>query len=127
MADPTYRGRSFELSMDNGVVFHNTYAPSGTALHYETVAGPTAGASEDVDLHTAEVGPGVFLVGWVEASGMTVTHAMNLTTDRSMPSGPTRPQTVARPSSTPDSSHRCEPADRARSLRARSPGTPVMS
>lgn len=81
MGELTYSGKTYELSIDNGVVFHNTYAADGTKLHYETVAGPTAGAVEDVDLHAAEIAPGVFLVGWVEASGMTITHAMNLTTD----------------------------------------------
>lgn len=40
-----------------------------------------AGAVEDVDLQAAEVTPGVFLVGWTEKSGMTVTHAMNLNTN----------------------------------------------
>ena len=77
----TYAGRTFRFSVDNGVVFHNTYAPDGTKLHYETVAGPTKGAVEDVDLHAAEVSPGLFIVGWVEQSGMTVTHAMNLNTN----------------------------------------------
>ena len=64
--------------MDNGVVFHNTYAPDGTKLHWEAVAGQAKGASEDVDVHAAEVVPGVFLVGWTESSGTTVTHAMNM-------------------------------------------------
>jgi hypothetical protein len=67
----TYAGKTFRFSVDNGVVFHNTYATDGTKLHYETVAGPTKGADEDVDLHAAEVSPGVFIVGWVEQSGIT--------------------------------------------------------
>ncbi|MEV4439549.1 hypothetical protein AB0K09_11080 [Streptomyces sp. NPDC049577] len=78
MSALTYAGRTFRFSVDNGVVFHNTYSADGTALHYETVAGPAEGTAEDVRLHAAEVAPGVFLVGWTEASGMTVTHAMNL-------------------------------------------------
>ncbi|MFE7277815.1 hypothetical protein [Streptomyces sp. NPDC057623] len=80
MSDLTYAGRTFRFSVDNGVVFHNTYASDGTALHYETVAGPTKGAVEDVELHAAEVSPGVFILGWLEKSGMTITHAMNLNT-----------------------------------------------
>lgn len=80
MSNLTYAGKTYKFSVDNGVVFHNTYSPDGTTLHYETVAGPTAGASEDVTLHAAEATSGVFLLGWVEKSGMTVTHAMNLNT-----------------------------------------------
>ncbi|MFV0131570.1 phenolic acid decarboxylase [Streptomyces sp. HMX112] len=80
MSTPTYVGKTFRFTVDNGTVFHNTYAPDGTRLHYETVAGPGTGTAEDVDLHAAEVSPGVFLVGWTEQSGMTVTHAMNLGT-----------------------------------------------
>ncbi|MEV7884771.1 MoaF-related domain-containing protein [Streptomyces sp. NPDC002817] len=80
MSDLTYAGRTFRFGVDNGVVFHNTYAPDGTRLHYETVAGPDKGVAEDVELHAAEVGPGIFILGWLEASGMTITHAMNLNT-----------------------------------------------
>nr|WP_298552776.1 hypothetical protein [uncultured Streptomyces sp.] len=49
-------------------------------MHDETVTGPNTGASEDFALHAAEVAPVVFLLGWVEKSGMAVTHAMNLNT-----------------------------------------------
>ena len=76
MTASTYAGKTFEFTVDNGVIYHNTYAPDGTRLHFRTVAGPAA--VEDVDLHAAEVAPGVFIVGWVEKSGLTVTHAMNL-------------------------------------------------
>lgn len=81
MGEPTCSGKSYEFTVDNGTVFHNTYAADGTRLHDESVAGPTAGTTEDVDLLAAEVAPGIFLVGWVEASGTTVTHAMNLHTN----------------------------------------------
>jgi phenolic acid decarboxylase len=80
MSNLTYSGKTYKFSVGNGTVFHNTYSPDGTALHYQTVAGPTTGASEDVTLHAAEVARGVFLLGWAEESGMTVTHAMNLNT-----------------------------------------------
>lgn len=81
MSGPTYAGRTFRFSVDNGTVFKNAYASDGTKLRYETLSGPGAGAVEDVDLQAAEVTPGVFLVGWTEKSGMTVTHAMNLNTN----------------------------------------------
>ena len=41
---------------------------------------PTAGAAETVSLHAAEVAAGIFIVGWLEDSGMTITHVMNLNT-----------------------------------------------
>ncbi|WP_327696714.1 MoaF-related domain-containing protein [Streptomyces sp. NBC_00459] len=78
MSELTYAGKTFVLRVDNGVVFRNTYAADGTALHYETLEGPTKGAEENVTLHTAEVAPGLFMLGWVEESGMTITHVMNL-------------------------------------------------
>ncbi|MEU1184333.1 MoaF N-terminal domain-containing protein [Streptomyces sp. NPDC005820] len=80
MSELTYAGKKYRFSVDNGVVFHNTYAADGTGLHWEAVAGAMEGSSEDVRLRTAEVTPGVFLIGWTEKSGMTVTHAMNLNT-----------------------------------------------
>lgn len=76
----TYAGKTFIITVDNGVTFRNTYSADGTKLHYETIAGPTSGAHEDVVLHSAEVAPGIFIIGWVEQSGMTITHVMNLNT-----------------------------------------------
>ena len=74
----TYAGKTFVVRVDNGVVFRNTYAADVTTLRYETVDGPTEGSEETVTLHTAEVAPGLFMLGWAERSGMTVTHVMNL-------------------------------------------------
>ncbi|WP_329273342.1 MoaF-related domain-containing protein [Streptomyces sp. NBC_01451] len=78
MSGPTYAGRTFVFRVDNGVVFRNTCTADGTTLHYETLEGPAKGAEETVILHTAEVAPGLFMLGWVEESGMTITHLMNL-------------------------------------------------
>ncbi|MDF3141361.1 MULTISPECIES: hypothetical protein [unclassified Streptomyces] len=80
MSGLTYAGKTFVFRVDNGVVFRNTYSADGISLRYETLEGPAKGAEETVTLHTAEVAPGLFIVGWVEASGMTVTHLMNLNT-----------------------------------------------
>jgi len=77
MSDFTFAGKTIEFKVDNGVVFHNDYTADGKGLRYEAVDGPTKGTAEDVQLHAAQVAPGVYLVGWAEASGMTVTHAMN--------------------------------------------------
>jgi hypothetical protein len=62
MSTPTYAGHTFELRIDNGVVFRNGYTPDGTGLHYEVLEGPTAGAAETVSLH-AEARPGQRLHG----------------------------------------------------------------
>jgi hypothetical protein len=51
MSTPTYAGHTFELRIDNGVVFRNSYTPDGTGLHYEVLEGPTAAAAETVSLH----------------------------------------------------------------------------
>lgn len=75
-----FAGKTLEIKVDNGVIFHNTYSDDGKQLHYETIAGPTEGASEDVELHAAEVSPGVYIVGWTEISGKTVAHALNFNT-----------------------------------------------
>jgi phenolic acid decarboxylase len=80
MSELTYAGKTFIFRVDNGVVFRNTYAADGTTLHYETLEGPTKGAEETVTLHTAEVAPGLIMLGWVERSGMAITHLMNLNT-----------------------------------------------
>lgn len=81
MSELTYAGKTFRFTVDNGTVFHNTYAADGTRLHWEAVAGAMCGGAEDVDLHAAEVAQGVFLVGWTEQSGMSVTHLVNLNTN----------------------------------------------
>ncbi len=44
MSALTYAGKRFRLTVDNGVVFHNTYSPDGRSLHWEAVAGQTQGA-----------------------------------------------------------------------------------
>jgi phenolic acid decarboxylase len=77
MSGFAFAGKTIEFKVDNGAVFHNTYAADGTALHYEAADGPAKGAVEDVRIQAAEVAPGVYLVGWTEASGMTITHAMD--------------------------------------------------
>lgn len=81
MSPLTYAGKAFEFIVDNGIVFHNSYSSDGESLHWRAVAGAMAGSTEVVHLHAAEVTAGVFLIGWTERSGMTVTHAMNLNTD----------------------------------------------
>ncbi|WP_329537043.1 hypothetical protein OG568_51745 (plasmid) [Streptomyces sp. NBC_01450] len=78
MSELSYVGKTFVFRVDNGVDFRNTYAADGTTLRYETLEAPTKGAGETVTLHIAEVAPGLFMLGWVETSGMTITHLMNL-------------------------------------------------
>ncbi|MFI7004440.1 MoaF-related domain-containing protein [Nocardia sp. NPDC050175] len=79
MSGLTYAGRTLIFRVDNGVVFRISYSADGATLHYETLEGPAKGAQETVALHAAELGPGNFMLGWVEKSGMSITHVMNLT------------------------------------------------
>ncbi|MEU5322034.1 hypothetical protein AB0G67_35590 [Streptomyces sp. NPDC021056] len=78
MSELTYAGKTFVLRVDNAAVFRNTYATDGTTLRYQTLEGPAKGAEETATLHTAEVAPGRFMLGWAEKAGMTITHLKNL-------------------------------------------------
>ena len=76
MSTESYAGHTYIFRVDNGVVFRNTYSEDGSRLHFESLEGPYGSAK--VELNAAEVAPGLFFVSWVEDSGMTVSHAMNL-------------------------------------------------
>lgn len=80
MSDFAFAGKTFEIRLDNGVVFHNTYGSEGSTLHYEEVDGASEGGSEAVGLHVGEVSRGVYLLGWNEVSGTAVTHVMDFNT-----------------------------------------------
>ena len=82
MSTASFADRTFRIRFDNGTVYENTYSSDGSRLHYETVEGPMTGKSEDVVLHTAELGEQTYLVNWVESDGTSVTHVMNLATGR---------------------------------------------
>src|SRR5581483_10450426 len=77
----SFAGHTYLFHVDNGTTFRNSYAADGSSLHYETVAGAGVGSAETVYLHVAELAPGLYFVNWVEASGMAVSHAMNLNTN----------------------------------------------
>lgn len=80
MSDFAFAGKTFELHMEDGVVFRNTYGPEGNTLRYREIDGATEGASEDVKVHVAEVGRRMYLLGWNEISGTAVTHVMDFKT-----------------------------------------------
>ncbi|MFC3493215.1 MoaF-related domain-containing protein [Glycomyces rhizosphaerae] len=82
MTDFAFAGKTFEVRLDNGVVFHNTYAAEGNKLQYAEIDGATEGASEEVDLYVAEVASRTYLVGWNEVSGTVVTHLMDFKNKR---------------------------------------------
>lgn len=50
MSDPTCAGKTFRMTVHDGVDFHNSGAPGEATLHHETAAGRTNGAVADVDL-----------------------------------------------------------------------------
>jgi phenolic acid decarboxylase len=81
MTDFAFAGKTFEVRVDNGVIFQNTYADEGNKLRYEEIDGAVEGASEEVRLHVAEVASGIYLLGWNEVSGTAVTHVMDFNTN----------------------------------------------
>lgn len=82
MTDFAFAGKAFDIRLNNGVVFHNTYAAEGNRLVYERIDGIVEGASEEVELYVAEVAPRMYLVGWNEISGATVAHVMDFKTNK---------------------------------------------
>lgn len=77
---PVFAGHVYQLEVDNGVVFRNSYSADGTRLHWEALEGPFRGSSGDEKLSVRRIGDGIYHVNWVESSGMTVSHVMDLNT-----------------------------------------------
>ncbi|MFF4533136.1 MoaF N-terminal domain-containing protein [Streptomyces sp. NPDC001407] len=77
---PAFAGHTYVLTLDNGAVLRNSYSADGTTLNWTALAGPLAGKSGQEKLTVREVGEGLYFVNWVEASGMTVSHVMDLRT-----------------------------------------------
>ncbi|MEV3989077.1 MoaF N-terminal domain-containing protein [Streptomyces sp. NPDC049837] len=75
---PAFAGHAYRISLDNGVVFRNSYSADGTKLHWEAVEGPFKGNSGNESLAVNQVGDGLYHVNWVEKSGTTVSHVMDL-------------------------------------------------
>ncbi|MDA1361764.1 hypothetical protein O1R50_19200 [Glycomyces luteolus] len=82
MSDFEFAGKGFDIRLDNGVLFHNTYAVEGNRMVYEQIDGVVEGASEEVELFVAEVAPRMYLVGWNEVSGAAVAHVMDFRTKK---------------------------------------------
>ncbi len=77
---PAFAGHTYVLALDNGAVLRNSYSADGTTLNWTALAGPMEGRSGQEKLTVREVGDGLYFVNWVEASGMTVSHVMDLRT-----------------------------------------------
>ncbi|MGW6866126.1 MoaF-related domain-containing protein [Streptomyces sp. NPDC054901] len=75
---PAFAGHTYVLTLDNGAVLRNTYSADGSTLDWTALAGPMAGHSGQERLSVRAVGEGLYFVNWVEASGMTVSHVMDL-------------------------------------------------
>ncbi|MDG4865704.1 MoaF N-terminal domain-containing protein, partial [Streptomyces sp. T-3] len=75
---PAFAGHAYRLEVDNGVVFRNSYSADGAKLHWEALEGPMKGHSGNQDLSVKKINDGVYHVNWVEDSGMTVSHVMDL-------------------------------------------------
>lgn len=77
-AVPEFAGHTYIFTVDNGNVFRNSYSADGLFLHWKTVAGPNTGLQETDELHVRKVGRKVYFVSWVEKSGVSVSHVMDL-------------------------------------------------
>ncbi|MFJ3878926.1 MoaF-related domain-containing protein [Streptomyces sp. NPDC090077] len=77
-AVPAFAGHTYVLTLDNGAVLRNSYSADGTTLDWTALEGPMAGRSGQEKLSVRAVGEGLYFVNWVEASGMTVSHVMDL-------------------------------------------------
>ncbi|MFD8984051.1 MoaF N-terminal domain-containing protein [Streptomyces sp. NPDC059564] len=75
---PAFAGHTYVLTLDNGAVLRNSYSADGTTLDWTALEGPMAGHSGREALSVRAVGEGLYFVNWVEASGMTVSHVMDL-------------------------------------------------
>lgn len=75
---PDFAGHTYVLTLDNGAVLRNSYSADGTTLDWTALEGPMAGHSGREALSVRAVGEGLYFVNWVEASGMTVSHVMDL-------------------------------------------------
>lgn len=73
-----YAGHTYRLTLDNGTVLRNTYSEDGKTLNWVGLAGPLKGKSGEEDLQVRKVRQGVYFVSWVEDSGVTVSHVMDL-------------------------------------------------
>ncbi|RLU94722.1 hypothetical protein CTZ27_18610 [Streptomyces griseocarneus] len=77
-AVPAFAGHTYVLTLDNGAVLRNSYSADGKTLNWTALAGPMQGRSGQENLTVRAVGEGLYFVNWVEASGMTVSHVMDL-------------------------------------------------
>lgn len=75
---PAFAGHTYVLTLDNGAVLRNSYSADGATLNWTALEGPMAGHSGREALSVRAVGEGLYFVNWVEASGMTVSHVMDL-------------------------------------------------
>lgn len=79
---PAFAGHIYRLEVDNGVVYQNSYSADGTRLHWEALEGPFKGYNGNETVSVQRIRDGVYHINWVESSGMTVSHVMDLSTKR---------------------------------------------
>ncbi|WP_371643284.1 hypothetical protein [Streptomyces mirabilis] len=77
MSDLTCTGKTFRMTVHDGVAFHNSGALGEATPRHETAAGWTNGAVADVDLPAAEISRGAFLPCRPDRPGTTIAHAVN--------------------------------------------------
>lgn len=77
---PAFASHTYRITVDNGIVYQNTYSEDGTHLHAVTFAVYGQGTTMDVALSVATVSAAnkVYFVSRVEPDTITVSHVMQL-------------------------------------------------
>jgi hypothetical protein len=82
--DPTLAGRSFKLTVDNGLVDRLDYSATGNKVTVTVLAsgstGVPVGTKNTLDAYVGKVGRGTYLVSWIEPSGGASSNVQNLLT-----------------------------------------------
>jgi hypothetical protein len=69
-----FAGKCYEVDYGPRVAALNTYNKDGLSLRYESLVGPSKGATGVVTYKALDVGDGRYLISWQEADGGTVVH-----------------------------------------------------
>ena len=76
-------GKSFTLTMNNGLVVKNSYHPQLEIITVEFLSGDLTGTVMDVPFQWHALADGSFLISWQESDNNTVVHCDNFSTGRS--------------------------------------------
>ncbi len=75
-----HAGKSYTLTMDNGLVVKNSYHPRDEVITVEFLSGDLTGTVMDVPFKWRALDDGSFLISWQESDNNTVVHCDNFGT-----------------------------------------------